>query len=192
MFLRKLCTNLAPTLTLSPNRPKWDPTWPSSPGSSIECIQNDFRASSMFGASHAPILHICTISKRTETTLATSPRSTIAYVPYDFWAYDTFGANHAPILHQDLHHLKTDHNEVPHDPRHLRVPSGASKLISEPVVCWRKMCIYLVSRLALSPNRPKWASTWASSPKSTIGCVQKDFWANGTFGTNHAPLLLWP
>jgi hypothetical protein len=42
---------------------------------------------------------------------------------------------------------------------------------------WCKMCIYLASRLALSPNRPKRASTWASSPRSTIGCVWNDFQA---------------
>jgi hypothetical protein len=34
-----------------------------------------------------------------------------------------------------------------------------------------KLCTYLVSRLALSPNRPNQASTWASWPRSTIGCV---------------------
>jgi hypothetical protein len=28
-----------------------------------------------------------------------------------------------------------DQNEIPHDPRHLEVPSGASKMISEAVVC---------------------------------------------------------
>jgi hypothetical protein len=32
-----------------------------------------------------------------------------------------------------------------------------------------------LSRLALSQNRPKQASTWASLPRSTIGCVQNDF-----------------
>jgi hypothetical protein len=35
-----------------------------------------------------------------------------------------------------------------------------------------KPCTYLASRLALSPNRPKRASTRASSPRSTIGCVK--------------------
>jgi hypothetical protein len=50
----------------------------------------------------------------------------------------------------------------------------------------RKPCIYLASSLALSPNRPNRASTWASSPRSTIGCVQNDLWAYGTFGANHA------
>jgi hypothetical protein len=43
-----------------------------------------------------------------------------------------------------------------------------------------KMCPYLASRLALSPNRPKRASTWASSHRITIGCVQDDFWVYGS------------
>jgi hypothetical protein len=51
---------------------------------------------------------------------------------------------------------------------------------------WCKPCTYIISRLALSPNGPKWASIWASSP-STNGCVQNDFWANGIFGANCAP-----
>jgi hypothetical protein len=41
-----------------------------------------------------------------------------------------------------------------------------------------KLRTYLVSRL--SPNRPKWVSTWASSPRSTIGCNQNNIWAYGT------------
>jgi hypothetical protein len=39
----------------------------------------------------------------------------------------------------------------------------------------RKPCTHLVSRLALCPNRPRWASTWALSPSSTIGSVQNDY-----------------
>jgi hypothetical protein len=57
--------------------------------------------------------------------------------------------------------------------------------ISEPMVRFRrKLCTYLVSRLALSPNGSKQASTWTSSPSSTIGYVQNDFWACGIFGAN--------
>jgi hypothetical protein len=44
----------------------------------------------------------------------------------------------------------------------------------------RKPCTYLAQRLALSPNRAKRVSTWASSPRSTIGCIQNDFYAHGT------------
>jgi hypothetical protein len=38
-----------------------------------------------------------------------------------------------------------------------------------------KPCTYLTSRLALSSKRLNWASTWASSPSTTIGYVQNDF-----------------
>ena len=31
--------------------------------------------------------------------------------------------------------IQTDRNEIPYDPRHLGVPSGASKTISEPMLC---------------------------------------------------------
>jgi hypothetical protein len=48
---------------------------------------------------------------------------------------------------------------------------------------------HLGSRLALPPNTPKWDSTWAMSPRSTIRCVKNDFWDYGTFGTNSAPIL---
>ena len=35
----------------------------------------------------------------------------------------------------DTNSLQIDRNEIPHDPRHLGVPSGASKMIYEPMVC---------------------------------------------------------
>jgi hypothetical protein len=53
----------------------------------------------------------------------------------------------------------------------------------------RKPCTYLVSRLALCPNRPKQASTCASSHRSTIWCVQNDFRAYDTFNANRASIL---
>jgi hypothetical protein len=51
----KLCTYLVPTVTPFPNRWKWDSTWPTSPRSSIESIQNGFWSYGMFGANRAPI-----------------------------------------------------------------------------------------------------------------------------------------
>jgi hypothetical protein len=133
--------------------------------------------------------------------------------------------------------LQIEWSEHPLEPHHLGVLSGASKRIYEPMVhlaqtvhlsytdtndvskqietrfhmtdvtkefhparpkwcqnLWYvrcKTCTYLALRFALSPNRTKWASTRALSSRSTIECVQKDFWANGTFGTNHAPILHW-
>jgi hypothetical protein len=92
----------------------------------------------------------------------------------DFWCCGTFGTNRTPILHQDYHYLRLDWIKHPLEPRHLGVPSGASKTISKPTV----------SLTGLNQ-----ASTWASSPRSTIGCVQNNFWAYGMFSTNHAPVL---
>jgi hypothetical protein len=40
--LRNPCIYVAPTLTLYPNRPKWDSIWPTSPRSFIGSVQNYF------------------------------------------------------------------------------------------------------------------------------------------------------
>jgi hypothetical protein len=61
-------------------------------------------------------------------------RRSIGCIQSDFSAYATFSANRAPILSQDNHYLRTDQNEHPLEPRHLGVPSGVSKTISEPMV----------------------------------------------------------
>jgi hypothetical protein len=42
-----------------------------------------------------------------------------------------FSTNRAPILSRYQRYLQMDQNEIPHDPRYLEVPSGASKMISE-------------------------------------------------------------
>jgi hypothetical protein len=169
------------------------------------------------------------------STWASLPRSTITCFQNDFWAYGMFSTNHAAILHRHQYYLQKDQNGIPHDPRHLRVPSGASKTTSEAMVrssqtmhlscmkisyifewsrssfhlslvtkeyhrvhpkrflslwyIWCKPCTYLASRFVVSPNELNQASTWASSPRSTIRCVQNDFWAYGTFGANLAPFL---
>jgi hypothetical protein len=126
---------------------------------------------------------------RRPSTWSSSPRSTIGCVQIDFCAYGTFGANRAPILHWHYHCHQMDWNEIPHDQCLLKDSSGASKMISKPTVRSAQPCTYLASRLALSPNKPKRASTWASSPRSTIGCVRNDFWAYGTFDANRAPIV---
>jgi hypothetical protein len=66
---------------------------------------------------------------------ASSPRSNIRCVQNDFRGYITFGANCGAILHRLQHYLQTDRNKILHDPDHLGVPSGASKMISEPMLC---------------------------------------------------------
>jgi hypothetical protein len=54
---------------------------------------------------------------------------------------------------------------------------------------YHKLCTYLMSRLALSLNGLKRASSWALSPRRTISCIQNDFLAYGTFSTNHGPIM---
>jgi hypothetical protein len=107
------------------------------PRSTIGCIQNDFWGYVMTGTICVHSTNTYTISKQTErgSTWATSPRSCIRRVQIDFQANGTFGANHAPILHQDQHYLKMNWNELPLEPHNLGEPSGASKMISEHVVC---------------------------------------------------------
>jgi hypothetical protein len=89
-----------------------------------------------------------------------SPRSSIGCVKNDFLAYDTFSTNRATILHQDLHYLEMDRNKLPLEPRHLVVPSGASKMIFEPMVRLVQTYTYLAPTLTTSPNEPKRGSTY--------------------------------
>jgi hypothetical protein len=103
------------------------------------------------------------------STRASSPRNNIRCVQNDYWAYGTFGANYAP---------QTDGNELRPEPRHLGVPSSASKMISNPMVRLSKPCTYLARMLTPSSNGPKQDSTWPTSPRSSIECVQNDFRAN--------------
>jgi hypothetical protein len=54
--------------------------------------------------------------------------------PKRFLSVGTFSSNCAPILHRHKHCLQTKRSEIPHDPCHLGVLSGASKMIFEPMV----------------------------------------------------------
>jgi hypothetical protein len=77
-----------------------------------------------------------TVSKRTEMSFHLS-LVTQEYLPVhlnNFWACGMYGANHAPIMHRNKLYLQKDRKEILHDPRHLGVPSGASKIIFEAVL----------------------------------------------------------
>jgi hypothetical protein len=101
-------------------------------------------------------------------------------VQNDFRAHGTFSANRAPMLHRYKHYLQMVWNEITW-PTSPKCSTGVSKMIFEPMVCSTQTVHLFCIKLALSPNRPKRTSTWASSPTSTIRCVQNDFWSNGTF-----------
>jgi hypothetical protein len=120
------------------------------------------------------------------STWAPSPRSTIGCVQNDFWAYGMFSTNRACILHRHQHYLQMDQNEIAHD---LGFPSGASKMISVPLVRSAQTVHLSCIKISTISNELNQTSTWASSPRSTIRFVQNDFWAYGMFSTNHAPIL---
>jgi hypothetical protein len=83
-----------------------------------------------------------------------------------------------------------DRHELPLEPRHLGVPSGASKNdFLRLWYIWRKPCTYLAPTLTSSTIRPKQDATWPMSPRSSIRCVQNKCRAYGTFSVNSAPIL---
>jgi hypothetical protein len=100
-----------------------------------------------------------------------------------------FSTNRAPILRRDLRYLQTNWIKHPLEPRAQGVPSGASKIISEPMVRSAQTLHLSYIKISTISNKLNQASTGASSPRSTIGCVQNYFWAYGMFSTNHAPIL---
>jgi hypothetical protein len=123
------------------------------------------------------------------STWASSGRSTIGCVQNNFWAMVR--------LAQTVHLSCTDTNIVSKRTK-MRFRMTHVTLVFHRVrpkrfrSLWYVRCklrTYLAWRLALSPNGPKWAFTWALSPRSNIGCIQNVFWAYGMFGVNHAPIL---
>jgi hypothetical protein len=116
---------------------------------------------------HLSCVKISIISKWT--------KSTFGCVQNDFWADGTFIANRAHLSCTDTNSVyKWIKIEIPHDPRH-RVLSGVSNMIFEPVVCLAQIVHISCIKISTISNRLKRASTWASSPRSTIGCVQNNF-----------------
>jgi hypothetical protein len=118
-----------------------------------------------------------------------SPRSSIGCVKNDFWANDTFSTNRASILHQHLHYLQIDRKKLWLEPRHLGVPSGASKMILKPMVRLVQTVHYLPPTLTPSQNGPKQDSRCPKSTRSSIRCVKNVFWAYDIFGATRAPIL---
>jgi hypothetical protein len=119
----------------------------------------------MFNANYAlTCVKSSSISKQTESSFHLS----LGDFQNNFRACSAFG--------KSLHHcLQMEQNEIPADACHLGVLSGVSKMIPSLWYVRHKPCTYLASRLAQSPNKPNRASTWASSPRTTIGACKKWF-----------------
>ena len=98
-----------------------------------------------------------------------------------------FGANHAPILHQ--HWLPTDQYEIPHDPRHLGVPSGASKTIFDPTECLAQTLHLSCVKISTTSKRTETSFCLSLITYEYHWVRQNDFRAYGMFGANRAPVL---
>jgi hypothetical protein len=140
---------------------------------------------------HLSSIKISTISNKLNqaSTWASSPWSTIGCVQNDFWANGMFSTNCAPILNRHQHYLQMDQIEIPQDPCHLLVPSGVSKTISNPMVRSAQTVHLSCVKICTISNELNQACTWASLPRSIIGCVLNNFWAYSIFSTNRAPIL---
>ena len=100
----KLCTYLAPKLTLYTNIPKRDSIWHTSSKSSIGCVQIDFWAYGTFYAKCTYLASRLAVSPSRPNpacTWASSSRSTNRCAQNGFLGYGALGTNYAPILHQN-------------------------------------------------------------------------------------------
>jgi hypothetical protein len=80
-------------------------------------------------------------------------------------------------------------NEIPNDARRLGVASGASKTIFKPMVCSAQTVHLSCVKISTFSKRTEMSFPLSLEPRSAIRCVQNDFCAYVTFGTNHAPIL---
>jgi hypothetical protein len=192
-FIRhKMCTYLASGLPLSSNGLNQASTWTSSPRSSIRCVQNDFWVYGMFSTNlQKSCTDTNTISKWTKT------RFHMTHVTFEFhrvrpkWFLSLWYVRRKPqtFLASRLALYQMNWIKHPLELRHLGVLSSASKTISEPTVCLAQTMHLSWTDTNTSPNWPKRDSTWPTSPRTTIRCVQNDFLAYGTFGVNRTPIL---
>jgi hypothetical protein len=190
---RKPWTYLASRLMVSLYGPKRDSTWPISHRSTIGCAQNDFWAYGTFGANRAPIMH------RDQHYLQTN-RIELPFHPCHLripsGAPNTISmlmVHLVQTMHVSCVKINTISIPTKKSIHFTHVTYEIYRLRPKWLWCPRyircKPSSYLASRLILSPNRLKQVFTWYMSRRSTIGCAQNNFWAYGTFGTNHAPLL---
>jgi hypothetical protein len=135
---------------------------------------------------------ISTISKRTETSFPFEPRH--LGVPSDA---SKMISEAMVQLAQTVHLSSTETNTISKRTEtsfHFSLvtqkyhPEHPKQFLS-PWYIWCKPCTYLALKLTLSPKGSKWDSTWPTSPRSSIRCVQIGFWRFGTFGANYGPIL---
>jgi hypothetical protein len=77
-------------------------------------------------------------------------------------------------------------NEIPHEPRHLGVPSGVSKTIAKPMVCLaqtvHQSCVKISTISNTDQNKLPHENRHLGEPSSAYKMIS-------TFGANRAPIL---
>jgi len=184
---------LASRLALFPNRPNRASNWAPSPRSTNKCVQNGFLDYGVLGANCAPILHRnqqCLQMDRSEIPYDTSHQGvpsgaskliskhmvcSMQTINLPCIRISTISKLTKPSFHLSLF---TQEYQIVRPKWFLRL--------------WcirRKLCTYLALKLTMSTNGPKQDFIWHTSSRSSIGCVQIDFYAYGMFLANHAPIL---
>jgi hypothetical protein len=133
----KLWIYLAPTLTLSSNRPKRDSTSPTSPRSFIRCVQNDFWGYGTFGANYAPILSQDYHYFQTDQNeILHDPRHLGFHRVHPKWFPSSRYVWRKPCIY-----LESRFAQSRYEPKRVsiwasscRSTTGVSKMISEPMV----------------------------------------------------------
>jgi hypothetical protein len=140
---------------------------------------------------HLSCVKIRTISKKTKSSFHLSLVNMECHqvCPKQFLSLWYLSRKLCTYLASGLALIQMDRIELLLEPHHLQVPSGASKMIFEPMVCSAQLVHLSCVKISISPNRPNRASTWAFLRRSTIGCVLNDFWAYDTFAACRAPIL---
>ena len=154
--LRKPCTYLLSTLTPSPNVPNeipHDPRHLGVPSGASKTLSEPMVR--LAQTVHQSYINT-NISKWTErdSRRPTSPRSFMVWPKY-FLSLWYVLRKPCTYLMSTLTPSPNGLNEIPHDPRHLGVPSRASKTISEPTVCSAQTVHRSCVKISLSPNGPK-------------------------------------
>jgi hypothetical protein len=125
---------------------------------------------------HLPCVELALSPKwpKRASILPTSPRCSIGCAQNDFQARGAFNTNHAPIWAEINTFSKQTEVSFHLTYITLEFHRVCPKRFLSQLHRQCKPCTYLVSRLALSPKRPKRASIWPTLSWSSIGCTEND------------------
>jgi hypothetical protein len=140
---------------------------------------------------HQSCTNTNTVSKWTETRFDMThvTRGSFGCVQNDFWAYGTISAT----MHLSCIKIRTISKRTETSFLLSLVTLEYHRVCLKWLLCqsyvWRKLFTYLELTLTPYPNEPKRDLTRPTSPRGSIGCVENDLQAYGTFNTHHAPIF---